>query len=265
MTLTIYQIDAFAEKVFGGNPAAVIPLQQWLPDALMQKLAMENNLSETVFFVPAISSEADFDIRWFTPEMEINLCGHATLASAWVLYNLLDFKKTTLKFNCLSGLLTITKKGDFFSMDFPSWKPERIDVYHDSLQQILGDAEILGVYKYRDLIVELSTEEEVKNCSPDFTLMKKHFEEIIITAPGKKVDFVSRFFAPAAGINEDPVTGSAHAQLIPFWSEKLGKNKLHALQLSPRGGELFCEQVNELRVIISGQCVFYMKGEISLP
>ncbi len=265
MTLQIYQIDAFTNKVFGGNPAAVIPLQQWLPDTLMQQIAMENNLSETVFFVPATSNNIDYDIRWFTPEMEINLCGHATLASAWVIFNLLNFNKPVLKFNCKSGLLVITKKDDFFSMDFPSWKPERLDVYHDSLQEILGAVEIVGVYKYRDLLVELASEKEVKNCHPDFTLMKKHFEEIIITAPGDKVDFVSRFFAPAAGINEDPVTGSAHAQLIPFWSEKLGKNKLDALQLSPRGGVLFCEQINEQRVIISGQCIFYMKGEITIP
>ena len=265
MNLNIYQIDAFTNKIFGGNPAAVIPLQHWLADDMMQLIALENNLSETVFFVPAKSGEADYDIRWFTPEMEINLCGHATLASAWVLYNLLNFDKPQLKFNGKSGILTITKKGDFFSMDFPSWKPERLDVYHDSLQEVLGDVEIVGVYKYRDMLVELASEDEVKNCTPDFTLMKKHFEEIIITAPGKKVDFVSRFFAPAAGINEDPVTGSAHAQLIPFWSEKLDKNKMHALQLSPRGGELFCEQTNETRVVISGQCIFYMKGQIAIP
>ena len=149
-------------------------------------------------------------------------------------------------------------------MDFPSWKPERLDVYHDSLSEILGYPVITGVYKNRDVLVELETEDDVKNCMPDFTLMKKHFDKMIITAPGKKADFVSRFFAPGAGINEDPVTGSAHSQLIPFWSEKLGKNKLHALQLSKRGGELWCEQLNTERVTISGQCVFYMKGEITI-
>ena len=149
-------------------------------------------------------------------------------------------------------------------MDFPSWKPERLDVYHDSLSEILGSVEIIGVYKYRDILVELADEEAVKKCAPDFTLMKKHFDKMIITAPGKKADFVSRFFAPAAGIDEDPVTGSAHSQLIPFWSEKLGKNKLHALQLSQRGGQLWCEQINQDRVTISGNCVFYMKGEITI-
>lgn len=149
-------------------------------------------------------------------------------------------------------------------MDFPSWKPERLDVYHVLLNEILGHAEIVGVYKYRDILVELENEAAVENCSPDFTLMKKYFDKMIITTPGKKVDFVSRFFAPAAGIDEDPVTGSAHAQLIPFWSEKLKKNKLHAIQLSQRGGELWCEQINQDRVTISGNCVFYMKGEITV-
>ena len=264
MTLTLYQIDAFTDKLFSGNPAAVIPLQYWLQDDLMQTIALENNLSETVYFIPSASNDADYDIRWFTPAVEVNLCGHATLASAYVLFNLLGFDKNVLKFNSKSGILSITKKGGLITMDFPSWKPERVDVYHDSLNEILGGLEIVGVYKYRDILIELADEEAVKKCTPDFTLLKKHFDKMIITAPGKKVDFVSRFFAPASGINEDPVTGSAHSQLIPFWSEKLGKNKLHALQLSQRGGELWCEQVNEDRVTMSGNCVFYMKGEITI-
>ncbi len=264
MKLTIYQADAFANQLFSGNPAAVIPLQIWLEDDLMQKIALENNLSETVFFVPSQTAGADFDIRWFTPEVEINLCGHATLASAWVLFSKLGFEKDVLRFNSKSGILSVTKKADLITMEFPSWKPERLDVYHDSLAEILGDLIITGVYKYRDILVELETEEAVQKCAPDFTLMKKHFDKMIITAPGKKVDFVSRFFAPGAGINEDPVTGSAHSQLIPFWSEKLGKNKLHALQLSKRGGELWCEQINVERVTMSGQCVFYMQGEINI-
>lgn len=149
-------------------------------------------------------------------------------------------------------------------MDFPSWKPERLNEYSSELGSILGNVEIVGVYKYRDILVELLDEAAVKNCDPDFTLMKKHFDKMIITAPGREVDFVSRFFAPGAGINEDPVTGSAHSQLIPFWSEKLDKKKLHALQLSKRGGEIFCEQLNKERVSMSGQCIFYMKGEINL-
>lgn len=264
MTLTLYQIDAFTNKLFSGNPAAVIPLQQWLDEGLMQAIALENNLSETVFFTPSSNAAADYDIRWFTPAVEVNLCGHATLASAYVLYNILGFDRPVLKFSCKSGILTITKKGDLITMDFPSWKPERLDVYHDSLYEILGVEEVVGVYKYRDILVELFDEEAVKNCQPDFTLMKKHFDKMIITAPGKKVDFVSRFFAPAAGINEDPVTGSAHSQLIPFWSEKLNKTTLHALQLSARGGELWCERINQERVTISGNCVFYLKAELAL-
>jgi len=264
MNLSLYQVDAFTDKLFGGNPAAVIPLTEWLDTDLMQQLGLENNLSETVFFVPSPAAEADYDIRWFTPGVEINLCGHATLASAYVLFNILGFSKPELKFNCKSGILTITKMGDLFTMDFPSWKPGLLSEYNPSLAEVLGEVAIKEVYQYRDILVELENEEAVKNCDPDFTLMKKHFDKMIITAKGDKVDFVSRFFAPAAGVNEDPVTGSAHSQLIPYWSERLGKKKMHALQLSQRGGELWVEQVNEERVTISGKCVFYMKGEIYL-
>ncbi|MBC7626225.1 PhzF family phenazine biosynthesis protein [Ferruginibacter sp.] len=264
MKLSLYQIDAFAHQLFSGNPAAVIPLQHWLDDTLMQSIALENNLSETVFFVPSSSPDADYNIRWFTPTLEINLCGHATLATAFVLFSILDFDKEVLRFNSKSGILSITKKDDLLVMDFPGWKPERLDVYDDALSEILGNAVITGVYKYRDILIELETEEAVKKCAPDFTLMKKHFDKMIITAPGNKVDFVSRFFAPGAGIDEDPVTGSAHSQLIPFWSEKLAKNKLHALQLSKRGGELWCEQISADRVTMSGHCVFYMKAEINI-
>jgi PhzF family phenazine biosynthesis protein len=261
--MTLYQIDAFTDKLFGGNPAAVIPLEKWIGDELMQKIALENNLSETVFFVPSSNAAADYEIRWFTPELEINLCGHATLASAYVLFNILNFDKPEIRFSSKSGILKIKKQGDLICMDFPSWKPERVDDYVAELALILGNAEIVGVYRHRDLLVELHDESAVKNCAPDFTLMKKHFDKMIITAPGKKVDFVSRFFAPGAGIDEDPVTGSAHSQLIPFWSEKLGKNELHALQLSKRGGEIWCEQVGD-RVIMKGKAVFYMKGEVSV-
>jgi len=272
MKLSIYQIDAFTSKLFGGNPAAVVPLTEWLDTDLMQQLGLENNLSETVFFVPSSSSShgggeeavADYEIRWFTPAVEINLCGHATLASAYVLFNILGFNKPELKFSCKSGILTITKNADLITMDFPSWKPAKLDKYDTALFEVLGDTVIKNVYQYRDILVELENEEAVRNCEPDFTLMKKHFDKMIITAPSESVDFVSRFFAPAAGVNEDPVTGSAHSQLIPYWSEKLGKKKMHALQLSQRGGELWCEQVNNERVTISGQCVFYMKGEIHL-
>jgi len=280
MKFTLYQVDAFTNKVFGGNPAAVIPLDEWIPDELMQNLAMENNLSETVFFVPCSPStigrqgladgdagegwEDAFEIRWFTPSVEINLCGHATLASAHVLYNFLNFKSPKLVFHSKSGKLEIEKRGDLYVMDFPAWKPERIHDYPGNLQEVLGSSEIVGVYKYRDLLVELNKEEDVQQVKPDFTALKKIGEKVIITAPGiEGIDFVSRFFAPSVGIDEDPVTGSAHSQLIPFWSEKLNKKKMHAKQLSQRGGELWVGHWGD-RVSIAGQCVFYMKGEIGV-
>jgi PhzF family phenazine biosynthesis protein len=260
MRLTLYQIDAFSDKLFSGNPAAVIPLTTWIRDGLMQQLAMENNLAETVFFV---KKGDDYEIRWFTPEKEINLCGHATLASAFVLYTQLGHNKPSITFHSQSGPLVITKDGDRILMDFPSWKPERTDDYPSQLQEALGVKEIVGVYKSRDLLVELNKEEDVLKAEPDFTLLKKLGHKVIITAPGKEVDFVSRFFAPTYGIDEDPVTGSAHAQLIPFWSEKLHKHAMIARQLSKRGGQLWVEQKGD-RVQMGGQCVFYMKGEIFL-
>jgi PhzF family phenazine biosynthesis protein len=267
MKYTLYQVDAFAAKLFAGNPAAVVPLQQWIDDNLMQRIAMENNLAETVFFVP---NGNEFNIRWFTPELEINLCGHATLASAFVLYNYLGYNKPEIVFNSKSGPLRVRKdvqslpSGGFRAlMDFPSWKPEKINEYPDGLRSALGVKGIVGVYKYRDLLVELPKEEDVQRAQPDFSAIKRTGEKVIITAPGKQVDFVSRFFAPTAGIDEDPVTGSAHSQLIPFWSEKLGKKKMHAKQLSKRGGEIYCEQKGD-RVIMGGECVFYMKGEIEV-
>ena len=261
MKLFLYQVDAFTSTLFGGNPAAVIPLKKWISDELMQKIALENNLSETVFFVASKDKTVDYDIRWFTPEVEINLCGHATLASAYVIFNILKAKKKKVVFNCKSGLLSVTKKGKVLEMDFPSWKPEKIIDYPAELIASLGNPEIAGVYQYRDYLVELTNENAVKNIQPDFTMMKKAIEKVIISAPGKDVDFVSRFFAPTAGVDEDPVTGSAHSQLIPFWNYKLGKDKMTAKQLSKRGGDIFCQQIGE-RVIMGGQCVFYMKGEI---
>jgi PhzF family phenazine biosynthesis protein len=263
MKLTIYQIDAFTTALFGGNPAAVIPLKKWIDDELMQKLAMENNLAETVFFVPSPNKKADFDIRWFTPTLEINLCGHATLASAWVIFEILQLKKKKLVFSSKSGLLTVEKKKYLLEMDFPAWPPERINEYPEELLTSIGNPEIAGVYKHREYIVELVNEEAVKKCNPDFSLMRKVDKMIIITAPGKDVDFVSRFFAPTSGIDEDPVTGSAHSQLIPFWSNKLGKQKMQARQLSQRGGDIYCVHKGD-RVLMGGQCVFYMKGVINL-
>lgn len=258
MKLTIYQVDAFTKKLFGGNPAAVIPLGKWIDVELMQQIAMENNLAETAFFVP---KGDEYEIRWFTPELEINLCGHATLASAYVLYNMLGCSKPVITFHSKSGPLYISQLGDSLHLDFPSWMPEKITEYPEELLASLGNPEIAGVYKNRDFLVELMSEEAIKNLRPDFTLMKKAGAMVIVTAPGKEVDFVSRFFAPTAGIDEDPVTGSAHSQLIPFWNYKLGKETMNAKQLSKRGGDIYCEQKGD-RVIIGGQCVFYMKGEI---
>ncbi|MDF2383881.1 PhzF family phenazine biosynthesis protein [Nostoc ellipsosporum NOK] len=261
MKLTIYQVDAFTQKVFKGNPAAVIPLEEWIDESLMQQIALENNLSDTAFFVP---SGNDFEIRWFTPEAEINLCGHATLASAYVLYEILGYDKPQLVFHSPSGPLTVIREQDgLIQMDFPSWKPERIESMPDGLADMLGVNEILGIYQYRDLLVELPTEEDVRKANPDFTRIKATGKKIIITAPGRQHDFVSRFFAPSVGINEDPVTGSAHAQLIPFWSDKLNKKRMTAAQLSYRGGELVVEQLQG-RVLLGGHCVFYMQGQIRL-
>jgi PhzF family phenazine biosynthesis protein len=264
MKITLYQVDAFTNKLFGGNPAAVIPLKKWLDTELMQKIALENNLSETVFFVPSGKKGVDYDIRWYTPAVEIDLCGHATLAAAFTIFTILKERKKKIVFSSQSGLLIVKKEKDRIEMDFPSWKPERVNDYPAVLSSVLNNAEIVGVYKHRDWLVELVNEEAVQKCEPEFSAMKKYFDKMIITAPGKEVDFVSRFFAPGAGINEDPVTGSAHSQLILFWSEKLGKNKMLAKQLSQRGGDIYCEQVNTERVVMGGQCVFYMKGVISI-
>lgn len=266
MKLKLYQIDAFTNKLFGGNPAAVIPLEKWLDADLMQSIAKENNLSETAFFVPlAANQHADsFELRWFTPGFEINLCGHATLASAYVIFNLLGNEKKEISFQTKSGELKVHKDGNKICMNFPSWNPERVSDYNPELSKALGNAELVGVYKNRELIVELMDEDAVKKCEPDFTMINKFPEMVIITALGKDVDFVSRFFAPQAGINEDPVTGSAHSQLIPFWADKLGKKKMTAKQLSERGGYLWCEQINDERVLISGEAIFFMEGEITI-
>ncbi|MEO7924452.1 MAG: PhzF family phenazine biosynthesis protein [Chitinophagaceae bacterium] len=260
MKLNIYQVDAFADRLFAGNPAAIVPLDQWISEELMQQIAMENNLAETAFFVP---KGKDFDIRWFTPESEIGLCGHATLGSAFVLFNYLGYERSSITFHSKSGPLYITRDKETIQLDFPSWKPERITEYPSELLASLGDPDVLGVYKYRDYLVELNTEEDVRKIKPDFTLMKKAGDMVIITAPGKKVDFVSRFFAPSMQIDEDPVTGSAHSQLIPFWSYKLGKTRMQARQLSKRGGDISCELKGD-RVIMGGKCIFYMRGEIEI-
>lgn len=264
MNLPIYQVDAFTNKRFAGNPAAVIPLTEWIDDGLMQTIASENNLSETAFLVPTQQHFSDYELRWFTPEVEIDLCGHATLASAYVVFQFLDFPKTEVAFATKSGRLTVEKRADVLVMDFPSWPPQPFAEAPADLARMLGVEQISSIHKYRDLLVEVPSEEMVVAAQPDFSALKQSGWKVILTAPGNDgVDFVSRFFAPAAGVDEDPVTGSAHSQLIPFWADKLGKKKMYARQLSRRGGEIWCGLWGD-RVSMSGQCAFYLKGEIEV-
>jgi len=259
MKLSLYQIDAFANKVFEGNPAAVIPLENWLPAKTMQLIASENNLSETAFFC---LSDNNYEIRWFTPNGEIELCGHATLASAYVLFNILNYKTEQIEFNSLSGSLTVKKVNDLFRLDFPSQKPIKCKMPR-LLTEGLG-RESNNCYKNEDYLVVFEREDEIANINPDFNKLKKlDSRGVIITAPGLNYDFVSRAFFPKYGILEDPVTGSAHTKLIPYWAEKFGKSTLIAKQVSKRGGELFCEN-DKNRVYISGHAKLYMKGEIEI-
>ena len=259
MKLSLYQIDAFANKVFEGNPAAVIPLEDWLPAKTMQLIASENNLSETAFFCP---SDNNYEIRWFTPNGEIELCGHATLASAYVLFNILNYKREQIEFNSLSGRLTVKKVNDLFRLDFPSQNPLKCKMPR-LLSEGLG-RESNNCYKNEDYLVVFETEDEIANINPDFNKLKMlDSRGVIITAPGLNYDFVSRAFFPKYGVLEDPVTGSAHTKLIPYWAEKFGRSKLIAKQVSKRGGELFCEN-HKNRVYISGHAKLYMKGEIEI-
>jgi len=261
MTIPIYQADAFTSQLFGGNPAAVCPLNAWLPDETMQKIAIENNLAETAFFV---KNENGYALRWFTPEYEIDLCGHATLASAHILFTELGYEGDTIHFETVkAGTLTVKRNGDKYTMDFPSRPPIPIEI-PNGLIEALGGKKPKAVLRSRDYFLEYESEDDIAQISPDFfALSKMDTVGVIVTAPGKKVDFVSRFFAPGAGIAEDPVTGSAHCNLIPYWAKKLGKVNLHALQISPRKGELWCELHGE-RVLMSGKAVTYLKGEIYL-
>ena len=259
MKYTIYQIDAFAEQPFEGNPAAVVPLDEWLPDATMQAVAEENNLSETAFFVPANDS---FHIRWFTPNKEVKLCGHATLAAAYVLFNILGYKQGVLSFDSLSGPLSVSKNDDILTLNFPAQPPEGCDI-PPLLSKGLGHPpkECLS---HDDFLAVFENEEVVLGIVPDHQWLKQlDLRGVIATAPSAEVDFVARFFAPKCGIPEDPVTGSAYTQLVPYWSNKLGRSKLNAKQISPRGGKLFCE-LQDNRVLISGSAVKYLEGEIEI-
>lgn len=258
--MNIYQVDAFTGKVFSGNPAAVVPLEKWLNVDVMQQIASENNLSETAFFV----QEADgaYKIRWFTPETEVDLCGHATLASAHVLFTHLNFDKPIIRFHSKSGELTVKRENGLYWMDFPSNPPDPIPV-PKLIPEALGTIPIYtGVNT--DLLVLLQDEKTVKELRPDLLILKKmEVRGVIVTAPAddSDVDFVSRFFAPAVGVPEDPVTGSAHTVLAPFWSKRLGKKELKAKQVSKRGGTIHCIQ-KEGRVEIGGLAVSYLTGKI---
>ncbi len=259
--MKIYQVDAFTKNVFSGNPAAIVPLEEWLDDDVMQNIAVENNLSETAFFVQ--KSDGSYKIRWFTPETEVNLCGHATLASAHVLYEFLGFKGNKVEFESNSGPLSVRKEGDLYWMDFPSNPPGAIPV-PKLLPEAIG---VIPIYTgiNTDMLVLIQDEKTVRTIQPDLLILKKmEVRGIILTAPGSgDVDFISRFFAPSVGVPEDPVTGSAHTVLTPFWSKRLGKKRLKARQVSKRGGDLTCIQQNG-RVEIGGHAVTYMIGDISI-
>lgn len=259
MKLPLWHVDAFASRAFAGNPAAVVPLGEWLPDATLQALAAENNLSETAYLV----AQGDgYAIRWFTPVQEIPLCGHATLASGWVVLNRLEPGRGSITFTSKSGPLTVSRDGERLAMDFPSIPPG-LAAPNAELVQALGANPVALFEGYQWLAVYESAD-QVRALRPDFAVLGKlPLHAVIATAPGRDCDFASRFFAPAAGIPEDPVTGSAHSRLIPYWAKVLGKTKLHARQVSARGGELWCELKGE-RVTMAGQVVPYLEGTIEI-
>ena len=260
MKIPIYQVDAFTSEIFKGNPAAVCPLKNWLPDKIMQEIAKENNLSETAFF---INKNNTFDIRWFTPVSELDLAGHPTLATAHVIIKELNFKLDEIIFKTEIGdKLTVTKEKNLFIMNFPSRPPEKdknIELVSEALGKIPS-----ALFRHRDAIAVFKNEEDIKSMTPSMEKLKKlDYPAVIVTAPGEKVDFVSRNFAPKLGIPEDPVTGSAHCELIPYWSKILNKKELLANQISDRGGKLYCTH-NEDRVTIGGEAVTFLRGEIEI-
>lgn len=259
MKRTLYQVDAFASEVFKGNPAAVCICDQWPGDSLMQQIANENMLSETAFAVPA---NACYEIRWFTPEMEVELCGHATLATAHVLFNHLGLEGDLICFDTVhSGRLNVSRKGALLTLDFPADTLQEM-VVPELIVTALQTPPLKAFRGLTDFMFVYASETEIENMDPDFGLLAQvGGRGVIVTAPGNDVDFVSRFFAPQTGINEDPVTGSAHTALTPYWSKVLGKKELTARQLSVRGGDLLCEDSGD-RVLISGHAHTYMIGEI---
>jgi len=259
MRYAIHQIDAFTDRLFGGNPAAVVPMDEWLPDETLQAIAAENNLAETAFVIPGGES---CKLRWFTPTVEVNLCGHATLAAAYVLFREYMPERQRIDFETRSGTVSVIRSGDVLSLDFPARAGEQGAVTAE-LEAALG-ARPVDVRESRDRMVVFEDEATVRNLRPDLAAVADlDTFAVITTAPGTDVDFVSRFFAPGAGVPEDPVTGSAHCTLIPYWAEQLGRHHLSARQVSARGGELDCEWLGE-RVRIGGRCVEYLRGSIEV-
>lgn len=259
MKIPIFQVDAFTSELFCGNPAAVCPLESCTCDKILQLVSSENNLSETAFFV---SENDGYRIRWFTPVCEVALCGHATLASAYIIFNEIDRAASNIKFFSNSGELKVTRDSDLISLDFPSFPPK----ISQKSEKVVSAFNIkpTEVLEADDYLLIYDNQQQIKNILPDLNLLKElDLRGVIVSSKGNDCDFVSRFFAPKYGIDEDQVTGSAHCTLIPYWAEKLGKKKLHAKQLSKRGGELFCEMKND-RVIISGHAVQYLSGEIEI-
>ncbi|MEI7595730.1 MAG: PhzF family phenazine biosynthesis protein [Bacteroidota bacterium] len=262
-SIPLYQIDAFTDSVFGGNPAAVCVLENWIDDKLLQNIASENFLPETAFIVKS-GLYNTYDLRWFTPEIEMDLCGHATLASAFVIFNFLNTKIDSVEFNTQSGKLIVTRENDLLTLDFPSRIPVKAELPKLIIEGI--GLKPLEVFKARDYVLVYENEEIIKNINPNQELLNQINLDpggIIVTAPGNKTDFVSRFFTPQASIFEDPVTGSAHCSLIPLWSHKLKKLEMTALQLSKRGGKILCKN-QDTRILISGKCKTFLIGIIHI-
>ena len=260
MDIRLFQVDAFATELFHGNPAAVCPLDDWPEDRFLQAIATENNLSETAFFV----AQGDrYHLRWFTPAAEVDLCGHATLATAWVLFHRLGLAGDQVRFDTRSGQLAVRRTGDVLLLDLPSVPAASVET-PSGLAVALGAEPVEVLAAERDYLALYSSEQDVRDLDPDFGLLRQLDRPgFIATAPGTNCDFVSRFFAPALGVPEDPVTGSAHCTLTPYWSDRLGKTRHHARQISNRGGDLLCEQLGD-RVGIAGRCAPYLEGLIRL-
>lgn len=260
MKLPLFVVDAFTRRVFSGNPAAVVPLEGWLADPVLQAIAGENNLSETAFFVPGAE---DFHLRWFTPTVEVDFCGHATLATAHVLLRILHPGREEVRFRARCGPLSVRARADRLALDAPCWTPSPVAT-PAALVEALGRAP-LQTLAARDYLAVFEDEAAVRELRPDMArLSRLELQGVIATAPGERSDFVSRYFAPAVGVPEDPVTGSAHSILTPYWAARLDRRALHALQVSSRGGELFCSLEGE-RVVIEGDAVLYSQGVIELP